>query len=261
MENLNSIEIKAGDLMRRCEKQYTPQFTGFLTTEEQVAVQRLSKSSPDVFVLFAGGFKNAERRIAVFFPGDIYVFPENDEQLRELEAFAEMEFVEIAGSGFVNIGHRDVLGSLMSLGLKRETLGDIIVTEDSKKAYVAVTPGIAEYIRANLERVARDRVKVSVVDAGRAPEKKQNFSDMSLTLASVRLDALLSGILSVSRDKAKALIASGRVMVNHSEVTRCDGDFSEGDIISVKGEGKFIVDAFLGQSAKGRYRVIVRKYL
>ena len=84
---------------------------------------------------------------------------------------------------------------------------------------------------------------------------------MSLTLASVRLDALVSGMLSISRDKAKTLIASGRVMVNHSEATRCDADFSEGDIISVKGEGKFVVDAFLGQSAKGRYRVIVRKYL
>lgn len=247
--------------MRRCEKQYTPQFTGFLTPEEQVAVQKLSKSYPDVFVLFTGGFKNAERCIAAFFPGDIYAFPENDEQLCELEGYAEMEFVEIAGSGFVNIGHRDVLGSLMSLGLKRETLGDIIVTEDSKKAYVAVLPGIAEYIRTNLERVARDKVRVSVVDVRRVPEKKQSFSDMSLTLASVRLDALLSGMLSVSRDKAKNLIASGRVMINHSEVTRCDGDFFEGDIISVKGEGKFIVDAFLGQSAKGRYRVIVRKYL
>ena len=261
MENFNSIEIKAGDLMRRCEKQYTPQFTSFLTPEEQVAVQKLVREYPDVFVLFTGGFKNAERRVAAFFPGDIYVYPENDEQRRELETFAEMEFVEIAGSGFVNIGHRDVLGSLMSLGLKRETLGDIIVTEDSKKAYVAVMPGIAEYICANLERVARDKVKVSVVPIKNVPEKKQNFSDMSLTLASVRLDALVSGMLSISRDKAKGYIASGRVAVNHSEVTRCDGDFSEGDIVSVKGEGKFIVDAFLGQSAKGRFRVIVRKFL
>ncbi len=261
MENFNSIEIKAGDLMRRCEKQYTPQFTGFLTPEEQVAVQKLSRLYPNVFVLFAGGFKNAERRIAAFFPGDVYVYPENDEQRRELDAFTEMEFVEITGSGFVNIGHRDVLGSLMSLGLKRETLGDIVITEDSKRAYVAVLPGIAGYICANLERVARDKVKVSAVDVGKVPEKKQNFSDMSLTLASVRLDALLSGMLSVSRDKAKNLIASGRVAVNHSEVTRCDGDFSEGDIISVKGEGKFVIDAFLGQSAKGRFRVIVRKYL
>ena len=103
MENFNSIEIKAGDLMRRCEKQYTPQFTGFLTPEEQVVVQKLSKSYPDVFVIFAGGFCGAERCIAAFFPRDIYVLPENDEQRHELEEYAEMEFVEIAGSGFVNI--------------------------------------------------------------------------------------------------------------------------------------------------------------
>lgn len=261
MENFDSIEIRAEDLMRRCEKQYTPQFTSFLTPEEQVIVERLAKAHPDVFVIFSGGIKNAERRKACFFPADIYVYPENQEQSMELEALAETEFVEISGSGFVNISHRDVLGSIMSLGIKRETLGDIIVDSDAKKAYIAVMPGIADYICANLERVARDKVRLKRIDGKSVPERKQSFSDMSLTLASVRLDALVSGMLGISRDKAKTLIASGRVSLNHTEAKNCDRDFSEGDIIAVKGEGKFAVDAFLGLTAKNRYRVVVRKYL
>ena len=149
----------------------------------------------------------------------------------------------------------------MSLGIKRETVGDIIVSEDNKTAYLAVLPGIAEYLRTSLERVARDKVKVRIVEADCVPEKKQSFADMSLTLASVRLDALVSGMLNISRDKAKKLFASGRVSLNHTEVLACDKEFAEGDIIAIKGEGKFIVDAFLGLTAKSRYRVIVRKYL
>lgn len=261
MENFDNVEIRAADLIRRCEKQYTPQFTAFLTPEEQTAVKRLADASADVFVLFIGGIKGAERCVAGFFHCDIYEHPDDERKLYELESFAELEFVEIAGSGFVNISHRDVLGSVMSLGIKRETVGDIIVAEDNKTAYLAVLPGIADYLCTSLERVARDKVKVKKVSLMAVPEKKQSFYDMSLTLASVRIDALISGMLNISRDKAKKLIASGRVSINHAEISVCDKEFTEGDIVAVKGEGKFIVDAFLGLTAKSRYRVIVRKYL
>ena len=261
MENFDNIEIRVADLIRRCEKQYTPQFTGFLTSEEQAVADRLARQSADVFVLFIGGFSGAERCVAGFFPCDIYLYPENESRKSELEALAELQFVEIAGSGFVNISHRDVLGSVMALGIKRETVGDIVVADDNKTAYLAVLPGIAEYLCTSLERVARDKVKVRIISPDKVPEKKQSFSDMSLTLASVRLDALLSGMLNISRDKAKKLIASGRVGLNHVEIQSCDKEFAEGDIISVKGEGKFVVDAFLGVTVKNRNRVIVRKYL
>ena len=261
MENFENIEIRTEDLIRRCEKQYTPQFTNFLTPEEQTAVKTLVAVHHEVFVIFYGGISNSERCIAGFFPCDIYSYPENETDLHELESYFEVGFVEICGSGFVNFSHRDVLGSVMSLGIKRETLGDIIVDEDSKKAYIAVLPGIGNYICTSLERVARDKVHVKCVKKDNVPEKKQNFSDMSLTLASVRLDALVSGMLNISRDKAKKIIASGKVSLNHSEILRCDKEFTCGDIIAVKGEGKFVVDSFLGLTAKNRYRVIARKYL
>ena len=261
MEKFESISVRTEDLIRRCEKQYTPQFTHFLTPEEQAHIKMLASEHHEIFLVFYGGVANAERCMAGFFPCDIFVYPESEDERRELEALFEIEYVEISGSGFVNFSHRDVLGSLMSLGVKRETIGDIIVTDDSKNAYVAVLPGIAGYICTSLERVARDKVRVKCISSENVPEKKQNFSDMSLTLASVRLDALVSGMLNRSRDKTKKLILSGLVSVNHSQVLNCDKEFSEGDVITVKGEGKFVVDAFLGLTAKNRYRVIVRKYL
>lgn len=261
MEKNNTVEIRAEDLCRRCEKQYAPQITQFLTLEEQASVLKISKRFPDVLTVFEGGWKSAERKTALFLPADLYEYPKTDAEADYIRELSEIEFVKIEGSGFVKIGHRDVLGALMSLGIKRETLGDIVVSDGSKTAYAAAFSSAARFICSNLERVARDKVKVSLVSHSAVPEKVQKFSDLSLTLASLRIDALVSDVLNISRDKAKKLISSGAVSVNHSECTDAGNTFEAGDIVSVKGEGKFAVDSFLGLTAKNRHRVIVRKYL
>lgn len=261
MEKNNSIEIRAEDLCRRCERQYTPQFTPFLTPEEQVTVMRVSRSYPEVLTVFLGGISNAERKVAGFFPADYYTVPETEDDFTALAEIAELEYVKIAGSGFVNLGHRDILGSLMSLGIKRETIGDIVISDDNKTAFVVVSPTVAGYICESLERVARDKVKISVVSKNAVPEKTQKFSDLSLTLASPRIDALVADALNISRDRAKRLVSLGLVSVNHAECLNPGSEFHEGDIVAVKGEGKFAVDAFLGLTAKNRHRVVVRKYL
>ena len=172
MEKFESISVRTEDLIRRCEKQYTPQFTHFLTPEEQAHIKMLASEHHEIFLVFYGGVANSERCMAGFFPCDIFVYPESEDERRELEALFEIEYVEISGSGFVNFSHRDVLGSLMSLGVKRETIGDIIVTDDSKNAYVAVLPGIAVYICTSLERVARDKVRVKCISSENVPEKR-----------------------------------------------------------------------------------------
>ena len=226
-----------------------------------MCVLKEAKEHSGIFVVSFGGFEGAERKIAGIFPHDCYKQPESADEFEEYEQMAELCYVKIEGSGFVNIGHRDVLGSVMSLGLKREVLGDIIVTDDSKCAYMPVKQSSAEYICANLERVARDKVRVRLVDKTHLPEKKQKFSDMVLTVSSVRLDGLVSAMTNLSRDKAKKLIVSGKVAINHSECTSCDAQFSAGDTITVKGEGKFYVEDFLGLTSKEKHRIVVRKYI
>lgn len=257
----DNLAVRAEDLCRRCEKQFSPVFTDFLSPEEQVLVKSVAGDFAGVFCVEFGGFDDAERKIVGFFPLDVYKVPETEQENVAYFDMFDVEYIRISGSGFVNIGHRDVLGSLMALGLKRGKIGDILVDEDGKSAYVVLLPEIAGYVCVNLERVARDKVKVVRIDKADVPEKKQKFADMSLTVSSLRLDALCSGFMNISRDKAKKLIASGRVSVNHSECTSVDKTVAEGDIITAKGVGKFKIDAFLGMTAKDRHKVVVRKYL
>ena len=248
-------------MCKRSAEKYCPCFTGFLSLEEQAVLSKETQKYRDVFVLMFGGIPCAERKMAGIFPKDCYDEPDSEESLLAFEEMAEISYVKIQGSGFVNIGHRDILGSVMSLGLKREVLGDIIVTESQKCAYIAAKKSAAGYICANLDRVARDKVRVSEVDKREVPERKQKFSDMVLTISSLRLDALVGAAVNISRDKSKKLINAGKVAINHTECTSCDVQVSSGDTVTVKGEGKFYIEDSLGLTAKEKHRIVVRKYI
>ena len=253
------------DLCTRACRTYSPCYTPFLTAQEQAAAKRIASDYPDLFPLAFGGFSTAERAVLGFFPSDIYLPPEAenraDERYQLYEAESGIAFLQIAGSGFTRFDHRDVLGALMATGLRRETMGDIYIDDDGKTAYLAVLQTVVPFLCDTLTGVGRDKVRVRLLAAENLPEKAERFADLSVTLASLRLDALLSGALNLSREQAKKLVSSGRVSLNHAECTAIDRPFAEGDIVSVKGYGRFLIDSFLGKTQKDRFRVIVRKYL
>ena len=137
-----NFDARIGDLCERACRHYTPAYTAFLTPEEHLAAEKLASGYPDLFVLAFGGFMHAERAVLGFFPSDIYLAPEKhdrtDARFAEYEAESGIAYLKIIGSGFVNFDHRDVLGSVMATGLKREAVGDIYVSDDAKYAYLAV---------------------------------------------------------------------------------------------------------------------------
>lgn len=258
----NSLEARVADLCERAGRTYVPTFTAFLTPEEQTAAKKEAEHYTDLFSLAFGGFADAERNVLGFYARDIYAEPVDSAALyAEYAAQAGLVCLYIRGSGFASFDHRAVLGSLMALGLKREAIGDIYVTDSAKEAYVITLETVAPFIAEGLQTVGRDTVKVKRVTSDALPEQTKRFCDLSLTLASIRMDALLSDALNLSRENAKKLIHSGRVSLNHAECTATDKPFSVGDRISVKGYGKFYIESFQGKTQKDRFRVIVRKYL
>ncbi len=265
MNERESFSARLEELCLRAERMYEPTFTHFLTPEEGQAALAAAKAHPDLFVLAFGGFADAERKIFGYFPADIYTAPNDlfgsEELWTEYDSMAELSYVKITGSGYRNFSHRDILGSIMACGTKRESLGDILVTEDQRGAYVVTTQKIAPYLCDTLTHIGSDKVKVSLCKKEDLPALSKRFIDLSLSIASTRLDALVAAVTNKSRDHAKKLIAAGKVSLNHTECLSCDKAFAEGDTVSVKGEGKFLVEGFLGKSGKGRDRVVVRKYV
>ena len=248
------------ELAKRSAERYNPEFTHFLDAASlRKACVYVNSCNHDVFAVVYGGFCDAERCVLGFFPKDVYCFDGFD--INELYSMFEVSGIVIESSGFGTFSHRDVMGSVLGLGIKREAMGDIYVTEDGCKAYICLTNVAAQYVCDNLKFVSRDKVKCKVINPSDLPVPERKFAVISGTVASDRLDCLVSLATKVSREKAKQLITSGFVSLNHEEELRCDIKAEQGDVLSVRGFGRFKIAEYGDVTRKGRNRVVVHKMI
>jgi RNA-binding protein YlmH len=158
-------------------------------------------------------------------------------------------------------GHRDILGAIMGLGIERDTVGDIFIGEGA--AAVFCTKTASELIRDQLTSVGRIGVSVSdgLNESSAAAVKPAACADITVNIASVRTDCIVSGITGLSREKAAAFIRSGSVLLNYEECDSVSRTVSEGDCLTLRGYGKFIVSGDQTNTKKGRIRLILKKYI
>ena len=240
-------------ILDKCEQSRNrniPSATDFLSPAEQRSAQDLLHAAAiHDGCAFCGGFERAERRMLLFLP----------DWQEEADASDAMAFLRAAWHESEHPTHRDLLGSLMALGVERETLGDILVSEGS--ADLIVSAGVAQYLLDNWTGAGRTALRLTAIgaDALRVPE--QNVKEIRDTVATLRLDAVTAVGFSMSRGKAAELIAAGRVQKNYREVTKGDASVAQGDVISARGLGKFEVAEVGGLSKKGRTGILLRRYL
>jgi RNA-binding protein YlmH len=161
--------------------------------------------------------------------------------------------------------HRDYLGSLVGLGIEREKIGDIIiprnVNEDKKKnVYVFVTEGISEYIIENLGYVKHTHVRVERCEDV-PDEVAPQLEELSVIVSSNRLDAIIAKLYNLSREQSLKLITEGKVFLNGINMTSNARPLKEGEVVSVRGYGKFVFDSEGGNTRKDKLYVNVRKYV
>ena len=238
------------ELANRCDTRGIPLFTDFLDLAEQTALQRLIPSLPPVQVRFFGGAEGCERRMAGFFP--LYGEPDVPFPIVCLRiAPTDTRFTAMPA-------HRDALGALMSLGFERSLLGDITVRE--KEIWVFCVERIASFICDHLTGIRNATVRCEV-----APEIPEGalFVTRSqvLQVTSERLDAIVAHAMNLSRSDAQALFAAGRIFVNGAECSRPDTVPLSGQIISVRGLGRFRYEGQKSVSRKGKLCVEVVVYV
>ncbi len=206
--------------------------------------------------VFFGGYGDAERKCAVFLP-DYYT----EDDINDDPSLCDINYIEAAVDKFneknANFSHRDVLGSLMGLGIERDLIGDILA--DGGTAVFAVKSKIVPFITENLVKISRYPVTITVYDKYEMAPKQDYVTD-SDTVASMRLDAVISSVFSISRSAACDAINGGLVSVNGIAVTKSDRCVNEGDKLSLRGKGKAVIDSVGGFSKKGRIRFSYRKY-
>lgn len=192
-----------------------------------------------------GIFEEAERRVLCFY---------NDNQPNFSVKLAVLQ----NESKFSNLEHKDYLGAMMSLGFKREKLGDLIVQD--RRCYCAVCEEIFEYIRDNLTSIGRCPCSVEeVTDSADIP--RMAFETKVIVSTSMRLDCIVGAIAAQSRSKAVDMINSGKVLLDYLEVCEKDRNVDEGSIVTIRGYGKFKISETIGNSGSGRLKLSIKKFI
>lgn len=157
------------------------------------------------------------------------------------------------------LAHRDYLGALMNLGVRREKFSDLLIAED--KCYIPMIPEILEYILENLVKVGNNGVTLREADPAELSVIKRAYEEVLVLVPSLRLDALVSEITKKSRSQSEELVKSGQVLLNYRENKNRSESVKTGDILTIRGFGKFRVGTMAGESKKGRLRLMIEKYV
>ena len=240
-------------VLDKCEQsraRNAPTHTNFLSpTERRSAEELLHAAKYHDGWAAVGGYDQAERRMLCFLP-DWQEVPDTGECMAALRVRYRAE---------EQLSHRDLLGSLMALGVVRGKLGDILVSPAS--ADVLVCADVADYLLREWTSAGRVKLSAERIALSELAVPELKVRELRDTVATLRLDAVASTGFSMSRAKAAELIASGRVQLNHREVTKPDAPVREGDVVSARGLGKFDLAEVGGLSKKGRTAILVRRYL
>lgn len=176
---------------------------------------------------------------------------------KEYEAIKNYKILEIeVKNKFREYTHKDFLGSIMALNIKRELFGDIFVIEN--KAYVYVTDSMVNYLFNNLKEVGKNEVDIKIVDK---EDFSYNFEEIQISIISNRLDNFVSELTNLSRNKATEYIENSLVFVDYEIVKEKSKILSENTIITIRKYGKYLVYKELEKSKKNKHRWIIKKYI
>lgn len=225
-------------------------FTPFLGLSEQQAFYEVQREVAYAGYDMEGGSPLCERKMIRFGSPEILGYEEAYPiQCLKIEPLTP-KFAE-------HLTHRDFLGAIMNLGIERSTVGDIFV--EDKEAFVFCQDSIAKYLTENLEQVRRTRVKCAVSEITEklcAPVTEQ----VSLSVASVRIDTVIAKLYNIARSQSVELLKSGRVYVNGRETENNSYALKKGDTVTVRGFGRFVYTGEQGETRKGKMRIGVEVY-
>ena len=243
--DLKNKMFKIIDKANGCLKNYDVRYSDFLNPFEIKNAMDILNSTDDLKYSVDGGYEESERKVVFIYP-----FYMNYDDIED-----KLRFIQIEGNfKFKSISHKDYLGSILNLGIKREKIGDIIIHDDY--CQVIVSNDICDFILMNLEKVARNKVKLKEISRDEIKYIPSNSKEVHFTVSSSRLDCLISGLYNISRQESAKLINSEKVNVNYEKIISCSKEVKPGDLISVRGKGRSQIINIGDLTKKGKIKVL-----
>lgn len=239
------LSAHIADLQRAAERTGSPRFSAFLNEREAAVAMCAVKGTPR----FYGGHDGAMRTVCGFVEGTYA------EELPPEDIFP-VSAVTFSFRKSDTLTHRDILGALMSLEIKRELLGDILTAEGY--AVVFVHENAAELV-SSVDKIGRVGVTAEIGVTKPLPEQKVQRTEH--TVSSLRLDCIVSAAVNTSRERSASLIKSGMVNADFSPCTNVSAEIRENTVISIRGSGRYRLSNISGETRKGKIRITIEKYL
>ncbi|WP_159883987.1 YlmH family RNA-binding protein [Paenibacillus puerhi] len=241
---------QAAEWISRAE-QHAVKLTDFLDPRQAFILTSLANAHPDVHVRFEGGYPGAERRRAIVAP-DYRVLDDEDPGIRVLAIYSPDD-------SLADLDHGDYMGAILNLGLKRDKIGDIHPRADG--CHIVVAEENADYIALQLNQVHRIHVRTELLAPEQLLPSETKLEELQLSVASMRLDGIASDVYRLSRAKILTPIKAGRCKVNWKQEEDPSKPLKEGDVVSMKGFGRFKLLEVEGVSKKGRQRIRIGRYV
>lgn len=232
--------------MQIVENRYSPYLSNFLTPREALIIKQLVAGNDLLEVYFEGGYENAERERALIVP-PYYEFLSSDFNLCLLNLKFPVKFADIS--------HGKILGTLIGSGIDRERIGDII--SDGQAWHVIVDDTIKAYLISNVKKIGNVGVQLEEIDLADILESNEAWDTITVISSSLRLDAMVSNVYNISRQRAKDQINAGNVKKNFMQMDRADGEVKINDIVSLRKYGRFWIQSIDGVTKKDNYRLTV----
>ncbi|MGN0468343.1 MAG: RNA-binding protein [Acutalibacteraceae bacterium] len=233
--------------------------TAFLDLHQRSILFSIERENGEyVKTFYFGGYETAERVCAVFVPR-FYDIEHIGGYYEKNESENPLSLIRVEKDKFSSLTHRDYLGAVMGLGIKREAIGDIITDDDG--CYIITLKSAARFLSENLVSVGRGSVRTFEVPFEKIKETHQATEEISAFIASERLDNFVSAAFSLSRTNSSAAITKGIVFVNNVLCDKTDAKISVGDKVVLRGKGKTVFSSVDGKSKKGRLHITITKYL
>lgn len=246
-QNDGMLQARLLDAVRLCQQRCQPAFVGFLSEAEAFSAQGILRREGFFNYLLWGGYEGAERVIFGAFPD----FAEPDPAQFPIGAItASFRTCDV-------LTHRDFLGALMSAGIVRDTVGDLLA--EPGRGVLFLRQEIADYVQSQLTKIGRVGVRVEPGFHEPLPGGL-GFEPFQSVIASARLDCAAAAALQISREKAAQLVLAGNVLLNGVPALSLSVPVEEGDRLSVRGKGRFILDQVGPQTKKGRLNLSGRKF-
>ncbi len=231
-------------------KNYIPRNTDFCDPYQISLCKPILNKLGELKYFVTGGFNQPERQIIVLFP----------DYMEKEEVESPLEFLQIKGDfDKNNLSHRDILGAVLGLGIKREKIGDIIICKNC--AYIVAFKEICDFINGNLEKISHYKVETNVVGFDDIKIPEENYKLIETTVQSLRLDALVGIGFGESRSSLSKLIGNERVKVNWKPINNPAHLLHEGDVVSFKGKGRIMLLAVGNKTKKDRYKVTIKRMI